>query len=190
MCGRFERLQPIRPARRMPNQPGNKMEILSEAHGRSTEQNQPLKILRAEKLWRSIEKKSSVPIRQHFVLSNAHPFSPRPPLFYSSRREAVSPVYITLILCLFGQRYSSILPTEYCYLGFDFCANLSTIQQKGVPTCKGRFTHAIHGLRLGTVFFTTPLELDSQQIVSMPQLRFPHFVPTIVSTLVSAFPFL
>ena len=71
MCGRFERLQPIRPARRMPNQPGNKMEILSEAHGRSTEQNQPLENLREEKLWRTTEKKRSVAVRQHFVLTNA-----------------------------------------------------------------------------------------------------------------------
>ena len=117
-----------------PRTQGSKMEILPEAHGRSTEQNQPLENLRKRKLWRTTEKKSSVTVRQHFVLTNArYPSLPRLPLFYSSRREAVSPVYITLILCLFGQRYSSILPTEYCYLGFDFCTYLSTIQQRACP---------------------------------------------------------
>ena len=58
-------------------------------------------------------------------------FPPRLPLFYNSRREAISPVYITLILCPFRQRHSSILPIEYCYLGFDFCAYLSTTIQQG-----------------------------------------------------------
>ena len=51
ICRRFERLQPIRPARRIPTPDHSrtqksKMEILPEAHGRSTEQSQPLENLR------------------------------------------------------------------------------------------------------------------------------------------------
>ena len=59
-----------------------------------------------------------LPVSLSFIAQGGRPFSP---------------VYITLILCLFGQRYSSILPTEYCYLGFDFCTYLSTIQQRACP---------------------------------------------------------
>ena len=98
------------------------METLSEAHGRSAEQSQPLENLRKNGYGELTEEKSSVPVRKHFVLSNARsPFSLPLPLFYSPRREAVIIRYITLILCPFGQRYTLILSLlNACYLGFHF----------------------------------------------------------------------
>ena len=109
------------------------MENLSEAHGRSTEQIQPLENLRKEGYgeWQRRSVRSQSDSTSSSLMRDT--LSLRLPLFYSSRREAVSPVYITFILCPFGQRYSSIFPTEYCYLGLDFCTYLSTIQQRACP---------------------------------------------------------
>ena len=125
---------------------GSKMENLPEAHGRSTEQNQPLENLRAEKLWRSTEKKSSVPVRQHFVPSNAR--YPSLSVSLSFIAQGGRPFFTRL-------HHINSLPTKYYYLGFDFCTHLSTLYNKGRATCENRFTPPIHGLRPGTVFFTT-----------------------------------
>ena len=135
---------------------GSKMENLPKAHGRSTEQNQPLENLRAEKLWRSTEKKSSVPVRQHFIPSNAR--YPSLSVSLSFIAQGGRPFITRLhhinslsfrIEILLDVPYRILLPrTRLLYLPIYYTA-------KGVPMCKGRFTHAIHGLRLGTVFFTT-----------------------------------
>ena len=109
------------------------------------------------KLWRTTEEKRSVTVRQHFVLPNARsPFSPRLPLFYSSRREAV---YIALThinsLSFRTEIPLDSLPTGFYYLGSDLSPTYLRYTIKCVPTCKGRFSCDKHSLRLGTVFFTT-----------------------------------
>ena len=119
------------------------------------------------------EKKGSVPVRQHFVLPNARYLSlPVSLSFIAQGGRPLLPVYITLILCPFGQRYSSILSLpNTCYLGFDSADLYLPIYYttRGVPMCKGRFTHATHGLRLGTVFFTTACGLGNP--LSPPLIR-------------------
>ena len=121
-----------RPARRTPtpvhshtHTQKSEMETLPEAQGRSAEQSQPPETCAKNDYGEIIEEKSSVPVRQHFVLSNARYLSIPLPLFYSPRREAVIICYIILILrCPFGQRYTSILSLlNACYLGFT-SANL------------------------------------------------------------------
>ena len=135
------------------------METMPEAHGRSTEQSQPPETCVENDYGETTEEKSSVPVRQHFVLSNARSLSlPVSLSFIAQGGRPLSSVYITLILCPFGQRYSSILSLlNTCYLGFNSADLYLPIYYttKGVLMCKGRFTHATHGLRLGTVFFTT-----------------------------------
>ena len=48
----------------------SEMETLPEAHGHSAEQSQPPENLRKDGYGELTEEKSSVPVRQHFVLSN------------------------------------------------------------------------------------------------------------------------
>ena len=88
-----------------------------------------------KRLWMDSRREGSVPVRQHFVLTNArYPSLPVSLSFIAQGGRPLSPVYITLILCPFGQRYSSILSLlNICYLGFDSCTYLSTIQQKVCP---------------------------------------------------------
>ena len=76
--------------------------------------------LRRKRLWRNNRGEELGPSPAALrPLQCAIPFPSRLPLFYSSRREAVIIRYITLILCPFGQRYTSILSLlNACYLGF------------------------------------------------------------------------
>ena len=118
-----------------PRAQGSKMEILPEALGRSTEQNQPLENLRNMKLWRTIEKKSLVPVRQHFVPSNVR--YPSLPVSLSFIAQGGRP-FITRLHHINSLPFRTeilldSLPIEYCYLGFDFCTYLSTIQQSACP---------------------------------------------------------
>ena len=116
------------------------METLPEAHERSTEQSQPPETCAKNDYGEIAEEKSSVPVRQHFVLSNARYLSlPVSLSFIAQGGRPLSSVYITLILCPFGQRYSSILSLpNTCYLGFDSPDLYLPIHYttKGVPTCK------------------------------------------------------
>ena len=60
----------------------NKMEILPEAHGRSSAQNQPLESLRVEKLWRPIREEEFGPQSDStsFPLTRDTPSLPSPSL--------------------------------------------------------------------------------------------------------------
>ena len=49
------------------------MDTLSEALGRSAEQSQTLENLHNRK-YKKLEEKSSVPVRQHFILDKSDPF--------------------------------------------------------------------------------------------------------------------
>ena len=109
------------------------------------------------KLWRSTEKKSSVhslttlrslqraipflSVSLSFIVQWGRPFVTRLHHIYSLSFRTEIPLDFPYRIWLPRTRLS-YLPIHY------------TI--KGVPTCKGRFLHATHGLRLGTVFFTTP----------------------------------
>ena len=97
------------------------METLPEAHGRSAKQSQPPETCAENDYGETTEEKGSVPVRQHFVLSNARSLSlPVSLSFIAQGGRPLSSVYITLILCPFGQRYSSILSLlNTCYLGFN-----------------------------------------------------------------------
>ena len=53
-----------------PAHSGDTMEVLLEAHGRSSKQHESPETCR-KKLARMTEEKCSVPVRQHFVLPNA-----------------------------------------------------------------------------------------------------------------------
>ena len=75
---------------------GDTMEVLPEAHGRSSKLHEPPETCR-KKLVRMTEEKRSVPVRQHFVLPNARsPFPHRLLFFYSSRREPFSSLILYL----------------------------------------------------------------------------------------------
>ena len=110
VCRRTKRLQPIRLARQMP-MPDNPrtQEVLSEAHGRSTEQHEPPENLQKGKLWRTTEKMHSVhgptTLRSFNARSRSHTVSLS--FIVQGGRPFVT-IYITLILCAFGQRYPSI----------------------------------------------------------------------------------
>ena len=59
----------------------SEMETLPEAHGRSEKQSQPPETYAENDYGETTEEKSSVPVRQHFVLSNArYPFHLSPSL--------------------------------------------------------------------------------------------------------------
>ena len=135
------------------------METLPEAHGHSAEQSQPAETCAENDYGETTEEKGSVPVRQHFVLSNARSLSlPVSLSFIAQGGRPLSSFYITLILYPFGQRYPSILSLlNTCYLGFNSADLYLPIYYtiKGMPTSKGRFTHAAHGFRVGTVFFAT-----------------------------------
>ena len=107
------------------------MENLPEAHGRSTEQNPDLEILR-KKLWGNDREEafgySPTTLRPH---SRTIPFPHRLPLFYSSRREAVCHRLHHINSLSFRTEIPlDLLPTGYYYLGFDFCTYLSTLYNK------------------------------------------------------------
>ena len=78
-----------------PTHSGDTMEVLPEAHGRSSKQHGPPETCR-KKLWRTTEEKRSVPVRQHFVLPMRDPPLTISPFFYSSRKEP----FTSLILYL------------------------------------------------------------------------------------------
>ena len=117
------------------------MEVLPEAHGRSSKQREPPRKLAEKKLWRMDrgEAFGSSPTTLRPPQCTT-PFSQCLPLFYSSRRGAVYNI--------------NYLPTKYNYLGFT-CTYFSILYIKGRAHVKGRFPRATHRLRLGTVFFTT-----------------------------------
>ena len=97
----------------------SEMETLPEAHGRSTEQSQPPENLRKNGYgeWQRRRARSQSGSTSSSLTRDT--FSIPLPLFYSPRREAVIIRYIILILCPFGQRYTSILSLlNACYLGF------------------------------------------------------------------------
>ena len=132
-CRRIERLQPIRSAKQMPT---------------------PDHLRTQGKRWRYCRKHTGVPrsstslpktCRKKTMENDrgesfgfgptalrprqcAIPFSHRPPLFYSSRREAV---YIALThinsLSFWTEIPLDSLPTGYYYLGSDLCTYLTTL---------------------------------------------------------------
>ena len=107
------------------------MENLPEAHGRSTEQNLPLENLRKEGYGE--RQRRSVRLQSDSTLSSltCDTLSHRLPLFYSSRREAVCHRLHHINSLSFRTEIPlDSLPTEYYYLGFDFCTYLSTLYNK------------------------------------------------------------
>ena len=52
----------------------SEMETLPKAHGRSVEQSQPPETCAENSYGETTEEKGSVPVQQHFVLSNARSF--------------------------------------------------------------------------------------------------------------------
>ena len=74
------------------------------------------------------------------------PLSPLLPFFYSSRREPFTPL-------------TTYLPNISIY--DSLCTYFSIFYIKWRAHAKGRFSRAMHRLRLGTVFFRTPCSSSS-----------------------------
>ena len=114
-----------------PTHTGDTMEVLPEAHGRSTEQHEPPEDLQKESYGE--RQRRSVRLRSDNTssLPTRDPLSHRLPLFYSSRREAVCHHLHHINSLSFRTEIPlDSLPTEYYYLGFDFCTYLSTLYNK------------------------------------------------------------
>ena len=82
------------------------------------------------------------------------------PLFYSPRREGRYNRLHHLYILSFQTEICLNFLARDCVLSNTFTpADLRLNMyntSKRVPSCKGRFTHIVHGFRLGTVFSTTP----------------------------------
>ena len=99
---------------------GDRMEVLPEAHGRSSKQREPPENLQRramENEWRRSIRFPSDSTSSSSIIIYISPFSPRLPLFYSFKKGAVSLI--------------NFLPTESNYLGYTFVPNSLLYTLKG-----------------------------------------------------------